>query len=196
MEGEIWKRRRKEISADKPGRTQEQRFPRGERDGPLHHWRRGLVGAVQDWADGSKADAATLVFMLIEELDLEEELRPKLNLLTIRDTETAVYVAERLRDAIRVNSPCSTEAQRKEYLTGLTYGAPTRKQERDKSGMIRRVAEFFGTPQKPLRRGNRSKKQGGRPFAFERAIIQRTEFDAAAVRMLGTHRGARTRDSQ
>lgn len=66
LEGEMWSRRRKPLS-DKPGRL---KMPRGERDGALHHWRRGLVGAVCDWAEGSKEDAVTLILALIKELGL------------------------------------------------------------------------------------------------------------------------------
>ena len=70
QEGWVWTRRREELSPDAAGRLPD-KMPRGERDGPLHHWRRGLVGAVQDWAEGSMADAAKLVFALIKELHLE-----------------------------------------------------------------------------------------------------------------------------
>ena len=70
QESWLWSRRREPLQADKAGRKPE-KMPRGHSDGPLHHWRRGLVGAVQDWAEGSKADAATLVLSLIKELELE-----------------------------------------------------------------------------------------------------------------------------
>jgi hypothetical protein len=72
-EGELWNRRRVELSADKPGQTAEQLKPKGPtgNDGPLNHWRRSVVGAVQDWAEGSKDDAAKIVFWVIEELELQ-----------------------------------------------------------------------------------------------------------------------------
>ena len=70
QESWVWVRRRKELSADAPARLPEE-IPRGERDGALYHWRRGLVYAVQDWAEGSKADAAKLVFSVIKELELD-----------------------------------------------------------------------------------------------------------------------------
>lgn len=46
LESKAWARRRVELS-EKPARKAEDR-PRGDRDGPLDHWRRGLVGAVQE----------------------------------------------------------------------------------------------------------------------------------------------------
>ena len=62
QEGMLWTRRRIELSEGVTARLPEE-MPRGQ-DGPMYHWRRGLVFAVQDWAEGSKADAAKLVFEL------------------------------------------------------------------------------------------------------------------------------------
>ena len=63
QEGMLWTRRRIQLSEGVAARLPEE-MPRGQEDGPMHHWRRGLVFAVQDWAEGSKADAAKLVFEL------------------------------------------------------------------------------------------------------------------------------------
>ena len=58
--GEIMKRRdaepRKEVAAT-PLRWGE--------EGALEHWRRGLVGAVQDWAAGSLDNVVTLLVRLV-----------------------------------------------------------------------------------------------------------------------------------
>lgn len=71
LESESWNRRHAPLS-DKPGKLKGHRnIRRGERDGVLHHWRRGLVGAVCDWAEGSREDAVTLIVALIRELDLQ-----------------------------------------------------------------------------------------------------------------------------
>ena len=37
----------------------------------MDHWRCGLIGALQYWADGSEADAVQLIFSLVKELKLE-----------------------------------------------------------------------------------------------------------------------------
>ena len=68
IEHQVWERRQVPISANKPARAS--RFRRGD-NGPLYHPRRGLVGALQDWAEGSKADAAKIVAMLVRELELQ-----------------------------------------------------------------------------------------------------------------------------
>ena len=48
-EGELWNRRRVKLSAAKPARPAEKLKPSGPNgdDGPLNHWRRSVVGAVQ-----------------------------------------------------------------------------------------------------------------------------------------------------
>ena len=94
----------------------------------------------------------------------------------MRDAETNAFIVDRLVAALGVSKACATEQQRQEYLTGLTYVAPPRVHAGDKSGMIRRVAKRLN-----VRRGRRSKKQGGRQFAFDKAIDNRAKFDAAAV---------------
>ena len=40
--------------------------PRDGVNGALAHWRRGLVGCVQDWADGSLENVITLLLRLIK----------------------------------------------------------------------------------------------------------------------------------
>ena len=65
IEHQNWARRRVPLSAKKPARSSDQ-FRRGEY-GPMHHWRRGLVGALQDRAVcnnirlGSRIDQAALI---------------------------------------------------------------------------------------------------------------------------------------
>ena len=46
--------------------------------------------------------------------------------------------------------------------------------------MMRRVSTFLD-----VRRGKRSSKQGGRPYAFDLAVDDRTAFDAVALQQLG-----------
>lgn len=58
-----------------------------------------------------------------------------------RDAATNACIVDNIKGALRVNSACSTEQQRSEYLIGLAYVAPPRLQQGDKSGMIRRIAE-------------------------------------------------------
>ena len=99
---------------------------------------------------------------------------------TTRQAETDAFIVDRFKAALGVLKATSTEQQRQEYLTALALIAPPRTKERDNSGMARPIAERL-----EVRRGKRSKKQGGRPFAFDKAMDRRAEFDAAAVRLLG-----------
>ena len=69
-EGCVYARRRQNLSAEVPAQPAHKR-PRGEADGPLDHWRHGLIGALQYWANGSKAEAVHLIVSLIERLELQ-----------------------------------------------------------------------------------------------------------------------------
>jgi len=50
---------------------------RGETKGYMHHPRRGLIGAVQDWARGSKANVVKILLGLIKWFGVEDEMRKK-----------------------------------------------------------------------------------------------------------------------
>ena len=94
--------------------------------------------------------------------------------------ETAAYVGEQVRDTIQILKPCGTESTRRQLLSIVAAAAPPRLDARDSSGMIRRVADFFD-----MRRGKRSKKQGHRPYIFDRAVDLSTAFNTAARQLLG-----------
>ena len=113
-------------------------------------------------------------------LSPQDLLRPHLQLQTAREVETAAYVGERVRAALDVLKPCATESMRMQYYIVGSAAAPPRAKIGDTKGMGKRVAAFLG-----LRRGRRSKAQGGRPYAFDKFQDARTKFDAAAQRLLG-----------
>lgn len=141
-EGRIYHQRRRTLSDGIPGRLSKE-MPRGNRDGPLDHWRCGLVGAIQYWAQGSNEDAATVVLAAIKRLGLEERIRERLFNHNTRDAMTALMIAGNVRAALHVNQACATEEQRKEYLIGLAYVSPPRAVEGDSTGCIRRIADFL-----------------------------------------------------
>lgn len=66
----IWRRRQVELSKLVPSRLPTN-LPRGKKNGPLDHERRGLIGALQDWAEGSEQDAIRLLCALIKRLGLQ-----------------------------------------------------------------------------------------------------------------------------
>ena len=83
--GQLMWRRAKPISA-----AAEAPLPRNGVDGALFHWRRGLVGALQDWANGSKANIVWLLLRLMEHFDVKEEMHVQ------------------LIGVVRINAPCIT----------------------------------------------------------------------------------------
>lgn len=57
-----------------PERGLQRRQPRTGKLGALHHWRRGLIGAVQSWADGSLENVVILVLWLINHFEISEQI--------------------------------------------------------------------------------------------------------------------------
>ena len=106
-------------------------------------------------------------------------MRPNLHVQTTREVETAAYVGKRVKDMIAVLKPCKTDGQRRSLLATLTAAAPERCDARESSGMIRRVSSYL-----EVRRDKRSAKQGGRPFAFDKAI------DVRALNVTQLHAGS------
>jgi hypothetical protein len=166
-EGRVYNRRRQELSEEKEARPAEKR-PRGDRDGPLAHWRHGLVGAVQYWANGSKAEAADLVVSLVGELGLQEDLREQLHSDATREAEMNKFIVDRIAEVLAVNKACKTKEQQEAFLFGLKHVVPLRVKKGDHSGMMTRIAERF-----ELSRGKRSKKHGARPYAFDKCVDER-----------------------
>lgn len=89
-------------------------MPRGK-EGVLHHWRLGLVGAVKYWAEGSKADASACIIGLIRELGLSDSIKSSLFKEEMHANEVRKHICERLKAALSVCKSCHTEEQRQEY---------------------------------------------------------------------------------
>ena len=78
-EGE-WKRqekmeqnaRAKVVSEDKADELRP--VLRGGKLGALEHWRHGLIGAVQSWADGSRENAAKLIGDLVKHFEVQDQI--------------------------------------------------------------------------------------------------------------------------
>ena len=57
--------------------------------GALHHWRHGLVGAVQAWADGSLDHVASLIMKLVEHFNIADQVGEKLKGVCTRKQQHA-----------------------------------------------------------------------------------------------------------
>ena len=51
---------------------------RSGEEGAMHHWRHGLVGAVQSWADGSLDHVVTLILKLVDHFQIADQISQKL----------------------------------------------------------------------------------------------------------------------
>ena len=156
QESIAWSRRQVQLSDSVPMPSHEQR--RRGQEGPLDHWRRGLVGAVQDWSEGSREHAAHLVFELISRLGLTDRIRERLgDKVQERSAATDTIIVDRFIEAISILKQCQSEEQRREYLFALALVMPPLAEARDPEGMEKRVTDRLG-----IRRGCRSAAEGHR----------------------------------
>ena len=147
------------MDPDAPG-TPAKDIPRGK-DGPLHHWRRGLVGAVQDWAVGSKANAVKIVAALVTHLELQDGLREFLYRKELYAAETDRIIVDNYRDAIQAMKSNSTVAQLQQHGILLAGAASSKASIREQNGTENRIAARL-----EVTRGCRSQKRGGRPYGY------------------------------
>ena len=120
-EGVSWNRRRVPLSGE-PGRPPS-KLPRPSKNddkgngiGYLDHWRRGLVGAVLDWAEGSDDDDAYMLAKLVAHLGLQKKLKGLLFQKEQRHAEVQVYICRRIREALAVTKGVRTKAQELEHI--------------------------------------------------------------------------------
>ena len=97
---------------------------RGDTKGYMHHPRRGLIGAVQDWARGSKANVVKIVVRLTSWFGVEEEVREKLGVKQSRAAKLDAEIVDRLADALDLLKPCANLEQTHIYKVPSTRPAP------------------------------------------------------------------------
>jgi hypothetical protein len=185
QEDEEQKRRAVKL-VDASGSTEQQPLaPRTGKDGYLQHWRRGLIGAVQSWARGSKEHAISMVVALCSSehgFGIEQEVRERLAADHQRkEAEINALIVDRVVEALAALRQSGSEQARHEYHIVLSALAPKMAAAGNRRGMSKRVAARL----RVLRgRRARTKQQQeadepGRPFAFLASTIRRAAFDAA-----------------
>ena len=133
--------------------------PFGERNGALSHWRRGLIGAVQDWADGSLDNVVMLLLRLISHFKLTEQILEKLAGVELANAKVDACIVERLTAAITMVAGCQTKQQWLELciLLLLRGVAPVPAASGSHAGMEAPVARRLGS-NKPLPTGSRKRR--------------------------------------
>ena len=108
---------------------------------------------------------------------MAQRLHLKLSEEQVKQAETDRYIVDRLHAAISVLKHCCSAAMRIDLHVILGAVAPERKVERDRGGMIRRVAERLG-----VQRGARYIRSMGekRERVLDQSINQRAAFDEGA----------------
>eukprot|EP00966_Prymnesium_polylepis_P270578 6250855-Prymnesium_polylepis.1 len=152
-------------------------------DGWRHHWRHGMIGGVQYWADGSRANAIKMLVGLADEFGVKDEVGQQLD--PQRDSIAAERaVARNVKGALAGLKQVggSYEKQREQYhvVLAAAFGAPA--EAHDPRGMTNKIGKFLEVPV-----GARySKKADGstekREYASRKAQTKRAEFDAEVER--------------
>ena len=151
---------------------------RGE-EGPLDHWRWGLVGLVKYWAEGSSDYAVHLLLELSLRLGLTDRMRARLcDTEKEHSAKTDTYIVDRFVEALTVLKQCESEEQRRQYLIALALVMQPPAEVGDSGGWERRVTERLR-----VRRGCRSAAEGQRPFASKIAQRLRATFDASSEQL-------------
>lgn len=102
------------------------------KDGWRHHWRHGMVGAVNYWAAGCRANVVKMLVVLARhEFSVGHEVAEELSRgLDMNSALAEQAIARNVKGAVQGLKPQhgSTEEQRKEYgiVLAAAFGAPSR----------------------------------------------------------------------
>lgn len=165
-------RRRHKIVSSEVNRPAPNDSGTVEKDAMLH-WRRGLVGAVQDWADGSLENVFILLVRLVNHFNSEspgfkDQLVQRLtDSAALKDAVLHSQMIAKAREAIQVlKSHSHDEESRRQYLAALALFAPEAG-----AGMEFPFAQELG-----VQSGERTHRGKKRPRAFRRAMQIRAVF--------------------
>ncbi|KAL1530034.1 hypothetical protein AB1Y20_000959 [Prymnesium parvum] len=118
-------------------------------DGALDHWRRGLSGAVRDWAVGSMDNVCILLVRLIRRFKIEKEVVQAIAGAELKSATVDAAIVSNIGQALNVLSKRQTEQQRREAGTLLrAVASPPATQMNSNHGsnesIARRLGEFVG----------------------------------------------------
>jgi hypothetical protein len=94
-----------------------------------------------------------------------------------KEAETNAKIVDLFKDALDEIKHCRNEQQRVEFHIALACVMPARETQGTNNGWIARICDRLA-----LKRGKRSQKNGGRPYASDQAVDIRARFNRQ-----GTH---------
>jgi hypothetical protein len=149
-----------------------QQQPRPGRDGFLLHTRLGLVGWIAYWYCGDAALAVFILVALIKTLGLTALVSDSLASRKQKEAETNAKIVDLFKDTLDEIKHCRNEQQRVEFHIALVCVMPVRETQGTNNGWIARIYDRLA-----LKRGKRSQKNGGRPYASDQAVDARARFN-------------------
>jgi hypothetical protein len=109
---------------------------------------------------------------LINTLGLTELVGDALGSRKQKEAETNAKIVDLLKHALDETKNCRNEQQRVEFHIALACVMPARETQGTNTGWIARICERL-----VLKRGKRSQKNGGRPYASDQAVDIRAQFN-------------------
>ena len=140
----------------------------GERDGYMHHERHGIVGSVQRWARGSRANVIKIIRSLIKWFGVEAEIRASLGEAAAAKTASVdAVIVDRVAAVLQVLKQGGSEQVRIAYRIILAAIAPPLVEECHRGedgkfdGLAAAVSSRVGvTPGRRHRRRLRPRRSG------------------------------------
>jgi hypothetical protein len=154
------------------GSLHDQPKPPKGKDGFLLHVRLGLVGWISYWCNGDSALTMDVLVELINTLGLTELVSDALGSRKKKEGETNAKIVDLLKHTLDETKNCRNEQQRVEFHIALVCVMPARETQGTNNGWIVRIGERLG-----LKRGKRSQKNGGRPYASDQTVDIRVQFN-------------------
>jgi hypothetical protein len=145
---------------------------RGDRQGREYQTRlvsekplNGVVGWIAYWCCGDAALAVFILVVLIKTLGLTELVSDSLASRKQKEAETNSKIVDLFKDALDEIKNCRNEQQGVEFHIALTCVMPSRETQGTNNGWITRICDRLA-----LKRGKRSQKNGGRPYASDQTV--------------------------
>jgi hypothetical protein len=113
-----------------------------------------------------------ILVVLIKTLSLMELVIDSLVSRKQKEAETNAKIVDLFKDALHEIKHCRNEQQRVEFHIALACVMPERETQGTNNGWITRIYDRFA-----LKRGKRSQKNGGRPYASDQAVDIRAGSD-------------------
>lgn len=154
-------------------------------DGWRYHWHHGMVGALQYWACGNRANIVKMLVEMADEFGVKAEVANQLQQNECADFEAQLAVARNVKGAIqglkpRLGSCCEKQRAQYHVVLAAAFGPPAA--EGDRKGSARKIGAYLHVPVGARYYKSASGERVCRPYASRKAQDARAVFDSEVER--------------